>query len=199
VHNATLAVCHTVWRFTAINLMTWMLVLAGAVVLGTAPALAACCWAVSRRDDRSVAQLAAGMWQQWRAEFVRANLALLPVVAVSITAWTSAPHVEGPMLAAVLVIAVLSLQFALATVYAISQVEGGVTDALGNACRLFLGAPLRLFALLAIVAVLCPIAIAQPLLALYGLLSVAARAAVALLGPACPVPSREVQPPEIRA
>jgi len=213
MHRATLAFCHTVWRLAAINLMTIALIVAGAGVFGAAPALCACCWAVSRRDARTPGQLAVGMWRQWRAEFVRANLALWPLAGVTVAVLLAGSRADGssPALALAILVTVLSLQFALATGYGISQREGGVVDALGNGARLLAASPLRLLALLAVIAVLGLVAIWQPLFALYGLLSVAARAAVALLGDAFApplgasivaarsAPSREVQPQEIGA
>jgi|GEM_PF-1218071 len=213
LHRGTLAFCHTVWRYAAINLMTIALILAGAGVFGAAPALCAGCWAISRRDARNPGQLAAGMWRQWRAEFVRANLALWPLAGVTVAALLVASRAGGssPAVASAIVVALLSLQFALATGYGISQREGGVVDAFGNGARLFMASPWRLLALLAILMALGLVAIWQPLFALYGLLSVSARAAVALLGDAfaSPVetaaasarstPSRKVQPQEIRA
>jgi len=211
LRNGTVAFCHAVWRYASLNLMAIALIVAGAGVLGVAPALAACCWAVSRDDERAPGQLVAGMWRQWRAEFFRANLALLPVAGVTALALLVASRTGGPVLALSIGVAVLSLQFALAIVYGISQRQGGVAEAFGNGARLFIACPLRLLGLLIAIAMLCLIAIWQPLFAIYGLLSVTARAAVVLLGSAFAqpieaatarahrLPSREVHPQEIRA
>lgn len=182
MQRATVSFCNAVWRLAAINLTAIALVVAGLGLLGLAPAIAACLWAASRPDDRSVRQLVVGMRLEWRAELVRANLALLPPACLLAATLAILPRVHGPTLAVAIGVAAVTSAFALATLYVVSQVRCSVRDTLGNAGRLCAASPLRLLGALAAVAALCLVTLSQPLFGLYGLFAMSAHAGIASLG-----------------
>lgn len=200
MQQATVSFCNTVWRLAAINLMAIALVVAGFGLFGLGPAITASLWAVSRHGDRSVRQLIVGMGREWRVEFLRANLALLPPVGILAAMLAILPYGHSAALAAAIAVSVLALAFMLATLYVVSQVHCDLRATLGNALRLCAVSPLRLLGSVAIVAMLCIIALSQPLFGLYGLFAVSARVSIALLGaprlPARPSFSLDSRPQE---
>jgi len=178
----TVSVCNTIWRFAAVNMMCLALMVAGGVVLGLGPAIAASLWAMSRQREYSAGELCQGMWNEWRSEFVRTNLALTPLVAVLALLVLFIPQAHGLFLAFLITLAGLVTQGVLAVLYVASQVRCGISDTLGNAIRVLLGAPLRLFAAMLIIPTGMLVTVWQPLFGVYGLFSVAAWLCIALLG-----------------
>jgi len=196
----TVSTCNTVWRFAAVNMMCLALTIAGGVVLGLGPAIAASMWAMSRPRDYSAGELCRGMWIEWRADFLRTNLALMPVVAVLALLVTFIPQAHGPSLAILIGLAGLLIELALAVVYVVSQMRCGIADTLGNAFRVLLAAPFRLFAAMLIIPTVVLVTVWQPLFGVYGLFSVAAWLCIALLGamqdPASRILTLEYNPQE---
>lgn len=178
----TVSVCNTVWRFAAVNLMTIALVIAGGGLFGASPAFAACLWAMSRSNELTTGQICRGMWHEWRAEFVRTNLVVLPVVSALTLLVIAIPFVHGFVLAALIVMILLASQLTLSALYVVSQVRCSVSDTFYNTTRVLMLAPARLLAALVIIPTLMIITISQPLFGLYGFFSVSAWSCIALFG-----------------
>ena len=156
-----------VWQLAAINLVALGLMALGLGLLGAAPALAATLWAAGRTDDLTAGQLSRGMWREYRAEFVTANLAVLPLALVALGSLALALVLPMLALIVLLPLAWIAAGYALAALFAISRLSGTATDALANARTGFSQAPMsHLIPVLAVPLVIW-IASRQPLVALY--------------------------------
>lgn len=156
-----------IWQLAAINLTALGLTLLGGVVLGLAPALAATLWATARMDEMAAGQLARGMWREYRAEFATANCAVLPLGLVVLGSLVLTLVLPMPALIVLLPLAWIAAAHALATLFAISRLDGTATDALANARIGFAQAPMsHLIPVLALPFVAW-LGFHQPLLALY--------------------------------
>ena len=182
MQDATVTICNAIWRFAAVNLMTLGLALLGGVVLGAAPALCACLWATSSAEPAVVALLK-GMWREWRAELVRANLCLLPCALLLVVIGIAASRAQGAVLMACLVAMTILLQVAMAVLIVVSRFRSGYVDTLRNAAVVVLMAPGRLLLVASVLPILGLLAVWQPLFGLYGALSCFSAVAARIVGP----------------
>ncbi|WP_187298176.1 YesL family protein [Jannaschia donghaensis] len=166
----------------AINLTALGLTLIGGLILGVVPAIVAAFWAVGRLD-RPAADLARGMWDEWRAEFLRSNIVALPPLVAAIAALMAMPF-GGVVAGLLLLVAILSAAYALAALQMLAQVDGTAGDARANAALAFALAPWRHVLATALVPAALIIGWSQPPLALWFGLSVPCLLARSFINPA---------------
>jgi len=92
--------CRLTTRTVVINLTTIGLTLAGLVLFGLFPAIAAAHAASARPTTDPIPKLARLMVAVWRREIVRLNAVALPLVAFGVVAALAARGVEAPLLRA---------------------------------------------------------------------------------------------------
>lgn len=196
----TVLVTTRIAQLATINLVFLGLLFLGLGIFGVAPALTACLWATARLERNGMGELARGMWCQYRAEFVRANVVIGPGLAAAICLLGSAmvlPAIFAPVLVAAAVMAAIYTVAALVTLAAFS---GSVADGYANALTAVALAPYRLLFSVFLLPVFALGSYLQPLLAFYFALSVWALIINLAIGPgltsAQPIknPSKEIQP-----
>lgn len=180
LQSAIIVTCNSVWRYCAVNLMILALTLAGAVVLGIAPAISAGYWAMSR-PELPLDQLARGMMREWRREFVRSNLFALPL-GLAIWGASLTPIAELIPFPYRAIILVLVGETTVAALFALSIACASIRESFANTCMIMMMRPFRLLCVTLSLPALALIAFWQPLLVLYGLFSLHAAIAVWLLG-----------------
>lgn len=179
----TVLVTTRIWQLAAVNLMTLCLIIFGLGVFGLAPAFVAALWAVGRLDEISVADLARGMWRQFRAEFWRANCIVgLPLAAIVFAAW-SATYFSGLIGALMITVAVMAALHAVAALITLAQMSGGLRDGWANAATALRLAPYRLLLCVMLIPLIAIAVAWQPPLGLYFALSVWALATHLIVQP----------------
>ncbi|QBY01223.1 DUF624 domain-containing protein [Rhodophyticola sp. CCM32] len=180
VQNAIIKSCNVIWRYCAVNLMVLALTLAGGVVLGLAPAIAASYWAMAR-PEMPLGQIAKGMFAEWRCEFLRTNALMVPMVilAVGLSQLPQAAFVPVPVAVIALV---LVTEWTIAALYSVSFSRATLRETATNAMLIIGGRPVRLLIATLAAPVLVLLATWQSLLVPYGLFSIHAAIVVGLLG-----------------
>lgn len=173
-----------IWHLCAINLVTLALIALGLGLFGLAPALVACLWAARRSGEETAGTLAAGMWRQYRSEFVAANALFLPQAAAVTLLLLFGPALGAPAMAVAFALSVLLVAHMLAGLLVQSRIAGSLGDHWANARLAFMLAPYRLIAVLMLMPVFALIVWWQPLPGLYFGLSVPAWLACRIVLPA---------------
>ncbi len=156
-----------IWQLAAINLTALGLIVLGLGIFGLAPACAATFWGVARLNELSAGQLSKGMWREYRAEFMTANVVVLPMLLVCVACLAMALLLPMLALLVLLPLAWFAAAYALSCLFAISCLRGSITDALSNAYTAFWQAPLRLLALVVVLPAVGLLAGKSPLLFVY--------------------------------
>lgn len=163
-----------IWQLTVINLTALVLTLIGGVVFGVAPAGAATLHAVHRLDSHTAGEQIHEMWGTYRTEFKRANGVCLPICAVALALIWIGPALGAFGFALALCAAMIALCYAAAALLITAHIDANIRDTLHNARMALVLSPYgHLVALLALGPWLWLIW-QQPLIALYGGLSVPA-------------------------
>jgi len=90
-------ICRLTTRFVVINLTTIGLTLAGLILFGFAPAIAAAHAASARPMTEPIPKLARLMVAVWRRELFRLNAVALPLIALGVGAAFAARGLEGSL------------------------------------------------------------------------------------------------------
>lgn len=156
-----------IWKLAAVNLAALGLILLGLGLFGVAPAVVAALWATARLDERMAGGLTAGMWAEYRREFVRANLITLPVALAAALCLLIGLRGGGLALALLAPLGALAAAFALALLVVLSRLEATARESWANARIAFALAPWRHIGALALAPLALWVAWKQPPLGLY--------------------------------
>lgn len=183
MNERIVTVCRLTTRLAVINLTAIGLALAGGVVAGLLPSMAAAHAASSQPLSTPIPRLARGMIGTWKRSLLRVNAVGLPLLLVGVLAIGLLRGVEGPLLRAPLLAAAIAALAGAITAAALAGLDGGgtVRGLLARLAALWLARPWAPPLLLGIwgLAALAPFL--HPLLGLYLMASVAALAGNRLL------------------
>jgi hypothetical protein len=179
--------CRIVARHAVISLSALGLTLAGLVLFGVLPALAAAAAVAACPAETPPGRLVRTMGRVWRREIVRANAVGLALLALAAMAAAPLPHTAVSFTRALLLaVAFAGVSGAVTAAALASRTEGGVAALARKLVRAWLERP-WMPPLLALAWVLAPLlAFVHPLLALYAAPSLAATATHRLLSRAAP-------------
>lgn len=160
-----------IWQLAAINLMTVGLIILGLGFAGLAPALIASLWATCRLQDAPASVLLAGMWQQYKREWLTANLCVLPLLVLASALAALALYLGGIPGAVLLALSTLVCLQAFACLLVMANLSGTVSDAFANATTAMALAPYRIMLAVVLLPAIVLVSFWQPLAGFYFALS----------------------------
>lgn len=174
MNQFTYLVANRIWQLTVINLTALCLTILGGIVFGAAPAGTAALHAVHRLDTLTAFQLLRVMWATYRAEFKRANIIFLPICMIAAVLIWIGPSLGTFGFALALCAAMIAFCYAAGALLITAHIDANIRDTLHNTRMALVLSPYgHLVALLALGPWLWLIW-QQPLVGLYGGLSVPA-------------------------